>query len=402
MKQPSAEARQMPRRSAFRELAIRWATRFGCAAFALVGTSGVAEVRTWSARNGHHFEAELLAADGFRATLGVDGKPKWVVRVADLVGSDVEAVREWRGGRRGRPLVDARLLAPWPAEASAEGTEVRFAGEDAGRFLFESAHFRISSDLNLPLHVARDLGTVFEATRNALMALPIGLHAGGEREKYAVLMTGSVQAYAEAGGGGGSGGFYDARTRRMLVLLPNLGIEQRDGKFQLQYAKNLFVLKHEVSHQLLARWHGRWPMWLHEGLPEFVASLPYVRGRYALQNPTAGLREYLLKWRKSPNDRSVRVISPARLMAMENEEWNRAVAAGAAYDLYNTAGLLTHYFIQQRGGAAVAGYIEALRGGGLAEDAEKEHLLPNRTRESLTAELIGLGRRLGVEVKVVE
>jgi hypothetical protein len=364
--------------------------------------NAVAEVRTWSARNGHRFDAELLAADGLRATLGLDGQPKWVVPLADLVAPDVEVVRTWRHGRRHRPLVDARLLAPWPVQAVAENVEVRATGEDAGQFSFESAHFRISSDVNLPLHVVRDLAEVFEATRSVVMALPIGLHAGGEREKYNVLMTGSPEAYGEAGGSAGTGGYFDARTRRMLVLLPNLGIEQRNGKFTLRYANNLFVLKHEVTHQLLARWNGPMPYWLHEGLPEFIASLPYGRGRYALQNPTAGLRDYLLKWRKGPNDRTVAINSPARLMAMRSGEWNRAMADGAAYHLYNTAGLLTHHFIQQRNGAAIAGYLEALRRGVGPEDAEKEFLLPEGGRESLSGSVISLGRRIGVEVKLIE
>jgi len=362
-----------------------------------------AEVRTWSARNGHRFDAELLAADGLRATLGVGGQPKWVVPLADLVAPDAEAVRTWRREGRGqRPLVDARLLAPWPAQATAGNVEVRATGQDGGRFLFESASFRISSDVNLPLHVVRDLTEVFEATRNVVITLPLGLHAGGEREKYSVLMTSSPDAYREAGGPPGSGGYFEARTGRVLVLLPNLGIEQKDGKFTLRYANNLFVLKHEVTHQLLARWNGPLPYWLHEGLPEFIASLPYSRGRYTLQNPAAGLRDYLLKWRKRPNDRTVRIISPGRLMTMRGADWNGAVAEGAAYDLYNSAGLLTHYFVQQRSGAAIAGYLEALRRGVEPEDAEKEHLLGESSRESLSQSLISLGRRIGVEVKVTE
>jgi hypothetical protein len=365
--------------------------------------SAQAEVRTWSARNGHRFDAELLAADGLRATLGVGGQPKWVIPLADLVAPDLEVVRAWREeGRRQRPLVDARLLAPWPAQAAGGNVEVRATGEDAGRFLFESANFRVSSDVNLPLHVVRDLAEVFEATRNVVITLPIGLHAGGEREKYSVLMTGSPDAYREAGGPPGSGGYFEARTRRMLVLLPNLGIEQKGGKFTLRYANNLFVLKHEVVHQLLARWNGPLPYWLHEGLPEFIASLPYSRGRYTLQNPTAGLRDYLLKWRKGPNDRTVRIISPGRLMAMRGADWNGAVAEGTAYDLYNSAGLLTHYFVQQQSGAALAGYLEALRRGMEPEDAEKKHLLPDSSRQSLSQSLISLGRRIGVEVKVTE
>ena len=368
---------------------------------ACLGNLAVGETRTWSARNGHRFDAELIAADALRATFAIDGKPKWVTPLADLIAPDAEIVRAWRQADRDAPLVDARLLAAWPPQAGAEA-EVQSIGEDAGTFRFESANFQITSDVNLPLSVVRDLATVFEATRSVLIAIPLGLHAAGEKRKYPVLLTGSSDTYSSAGGGAGSGGFFDWRRGRMVVLLPNLGIAERNGKLQLGYASNLFVLKHEVTHQLLARWHGRLPFWLHEGLPEFIAALPYSRGRYVLQNPTGGLRDYLLKWRRSPNTRAITVIPPARLMSMTAGEWNRAVTQETAYDLYNSAGLLTCYFIQQRGGAPIAGFLEALRRGVDPADAEKTHLLVGRTRESLAAELIAFGRRLGVEIKLAE
>jgi hypothetical protein len=356
--------------------------------------------RTWTLRDGKQITGELLAADGLRMTLGEGGVPKRIVALSVLSATDLEEIRTWQTGRMMPSLIDPRLLAPWPAQASAETAEVRATGEDAGRFLAESPHFRVSADVKLPENVLRDLMLVFEGTREALIALPLGLHAGGEREKYPVLMTTSAESYRSLGGGAGSGGFYEGRTRRMLVLLPNLGIEPKGTGFNLRYAGNLFVLKHEVTHQLLARWHRQLPYWLNEGLPEWIASLPYNHGRYNLRNAGAGMRDYLLKWRKSQNDKTVRLIPPARLMPMRMGEWNEAVAQGKAYDLYNSAGLLAYYFIQQDGGAPLAGFLDALRRGVDVETAEKEHLLHGKTREALAAELVALGKKLGVEVRV--
>jgi hypothetical protein len=372
------------------------------AAVSTVGLFGAEETRTWTAKNGHKFKAELLAADALRATLGVKGEPKWIVSIGDFTPPDAEAIRGWRATNEQAPLVDPRLLPAWPAEAAASAADTRLVGKEDGWVRYESANFDIRSDLELPVPVVRDLATVFESTRSALIAIPIGLHAGGEKGRYVVMMTASPAVYSELGGAGGSGGFYEARTRRTLVLLPNLGIQMQGGKLSLRHGEKLFVLKHEITHQLLAEWNARLPQWLHEGLPEFVASLAYSRGRYGLQNTMAGLRDYLLKWRKSPSDRSVRIIAPERLMAMQGSEWNEAVGAGAAYDLYNSAGLLTHYFMQQRNGAPVAGFLAALRRGETWERAEAEHLLPGRNRGSLGAELMALGRRIGVDVKIGE
>jgi hypothetical protein len=350
----------------------------------------------WTGRNGQRFAAELLAADGLRATFGPAEKPKFVLPLKDLSAEDAETIRMWRLRNYFAPLVDPACLAAWPAQAVTERAEVRFAGEDAGTFTYESAHFRMMSDVKLPDAAVRDIATVFEATRAALMAMPLGLHAGGEYDKYPVLLISTLESYTANGGPAGSGGHYEGHTRRMLVLLPNLGIEQKAGTVRLNYGDKFFVLKHEVTHQLLARWHARLPMWLSEGIAEFIASLPYHQGTYTLKNPAAGMREYVLKWRKARDDRSVRLIPATELMAMNAQDWRRPVEQQSAYDLYNSAALLMLYFIQQENGAPVAAYFEALRRG--RPDAEAE-LLRGRTRDQVAAAVAALAKKLGLEVK---
>ncbi len=355
--------------------------------------------RMWTTRDGRTFSAELSAADGLRATFTAEGKPPFVAPLAALSPADAELIRAWRADWK-RPLVVPAQLAPWPAQAVAPAGDVRLRSEDAGVFTYESANFRITADLRLPDGAITDIARAFEATRAALIAIPIGLHAGGERDRYNVAMFRDDGGYGGAGGVGGSGGYFDGRTRRMLVLLPNLGITEKAGIVRLDYARNLFVLKHEVTHQLLDRWQGRMPMWIYEGIAEFVASLPYAQGTYTLQNPGAGMRDYLLKWRKTRDTRSIRLIPPARLMAMERDDWKTAVGQQEAYDLYNSAAILTYYFIQKENGAPLAGYLDALRRGEDEPAAERTHLLRGKTRESLAAEVIALGKKIGVELKL--
>lgn len=351
----------------------------------------------WTTRDGRAFEATLSAADGLRATFEQPGKPPVVASLASLSADDAAFVREWRTNWR-HPLIVPGSLAPWPAQAIAPAGDLKSTTEDGGVFVYESANFRITSDLRIPDGAATDIARVFEATRSALIAMPLGLHAGGETERYRVSMFREGAAYGAAGGVGGSGGYYDGRTRRMLVLLPNLGITETNGIVRLDYAKNIFILKHEVTHQLISRWHGRIPMWAYEGIAEFVAALPYAQGTYSFQNTGPAMRDYLLKWRKTRDSRSIRFVPPAKLMAMTGADWKDAVGRGEAYDLYNSSGLLTYYFIQQQGGAPFAAFIDALRRGEDEAAAEKTHLLRGKTRESLEAELIALAKKLGVEL----
>jgi hypothetical protein len=381
----------------------RWCVTFGVSLIFLLLSASLTLAadepqRTWTARDGRKFEAALTAADGLRATFWPEEKAAFVTPLSEIAPADVEIIRAWRADWR-RPLILPTRLAPWPAQAAAPAGGAQFRGEDAGVFTYESANFRLASEVKLPAGAIDEIATVLEATRAALIAMPLGLHAGGERDRYAVSLMRDADSYTRAGGGGGSGGFYNARARRMLVLLPNLGIEEKSGAVRLDYGRSLFVLKHEVTHQLMARWHGQMPIWAWEGIAEFVASLPYAQGRYALQNPGAGMRDYLLKWRKTRDTRSITLVPPEQLMAMTTEEWNAALEQKNAYDLYNSAGLLAYYFIQLDGGAPFAGFLDALRSRQDEDVAERVHLLRGKTRASLTVELIELGRKLGVEVK---
>lgn len=350
----------------------------------------------WTLRDGRSFDGDLAAADGLRATFTRPGKNPVVVPLADLSAGDAQTIREWRRDRR-RPLVLPGRLAPWPARASAPAGDARMTGGDGGTFVYQSANFHITSDLKLPPAAANDIALALEATRAALIAIPLGLHGGGERRPYQVELLRDEARYARAGGLAGSGGHYDPRRGRMLVLLPNLGIEERDGALRLAYQNNLFILRHEVVHQLMDGWHGRLPMWLNEGIAEFIASLPYSRGHCTLQPPGAGMRDYLLKWRTSRNDRSIHLIPPATLMPMTRRDWDAAVRDRSAYDLYHSAALLTWHFIQLDHGARLAAFLEALRRGESPEKAEKTHLLRGGTREALHADVTALARKLGLE-----
>ena len=372
----------------------------------LVASAGWAgELREWTCPPGKPFAAELLAADGLRATLLVPGRGKAVVPFAMLSPEDVRYIQQWRAQNRRAPLIDPERIAPWPSEAVAESLDVRAVEEDAAasKFAYESAHFAVESDLKLPVPVVRDITAVFEATRAALIALPLGLLRGEEDEKYAVAMFSTAAAYQAAGGIEGSGGYYDGKSRRMLIYLPNLGIRQGMYALALDFQRQTYVLKHEVTHQLLGRWGVLLPVWLNEGFAECMAATPYTRGRYSFQNLDGAMHDYLLKWRAMPDRRDLLLIPPPRLMALSSEQWRDEVSAVTAYPLYNSSGLLAHWFLHHDGkgdGAGMAAYFDALRRGVPPEKAEAEQLLRGRTRESLTPGMQALCRKLGLQWKM--
>ncbi len=326
-----------------------------------------AEMREWTDRTGRKFTAEIIAGDAWRATFAFPDQTKAVVPVAQLSAGDSALVAKWRAENPSAPLVDPQKLAPWPAAVAAPDIDVRAGAEDpkTHAFTYEGTHFAMQSDVRLPLGVVRDLNAVFEATRAALMALPLGLHAGGERGKYPVLLFSTAEDYGRAGGGSASGGYFQGHTGRMLILLPNLGIHAAGEKKVFDYQKNLFVLKHEVTHQILRQWGGAFPVWFGEGLAEFIAATPYGAGRYTFSATDTALASYVQKWRRPGDVKPMAVVPPAQLMEFNEQTWEARVAGQSAYELYNSAALFIHFLLRHDGagdGSGVAAFLGALRG----------------------------------------
>lgn len=357
--------------------------------------------RTWTDRAGRTFTGRIVACDALRATIDVAGRGKIVAPLAALSPPDADFAQRWRRETPRAPLIDPARLPAWPAQAVAENLVVRAVEDDPAthRFAWESAHFQLAGDLKLPPGIVRDLAAVFEATREVLLTAPLGLIADDERERYRVRLFSDAAGYHAAGGAAGTGGFFDGRE--MLILLPNLGIKPGANGLTAEHTRNLFVLKHEVTHQLLRPWSGSLPVWLQEGFAECVASWPSTQGRYSLQNLDAAMHDYLLKWRRRPDERTLRLVAPAVLMDLSSRDWSAQITAQSAYDHYNSAALLTHYFLRHDGrgdSAGLVAYFDAIRRGDRPADAESQFLLRGRSRADLAAELQKLARRLAIGI----
>ena len=322
------------------------------------------EMREWTDRAGRKFTAAIVAADAWRATFVLADRGKAVLPLAQLSTADATFVNTWRAQNPGAPLVDPQRFAPWPADASATDIEVKVKSENpkAAAFVYEGAHFIMQSDVRLALGVVRDLNAVFEGTRAALMALPLGLFAGGETEKYPVLLFSTPEQYGRAGGGTATGGYFQGATGDMLILLPNLGIRVNADAKTFDYQKNLFVVKHEVTHQILQKWGGAFPVWFHEGLAEVIAATPYVRGHYTFSAMDTAISTYVQKWRSPGDLKPLYLIQPARLMEFDEASWEARLAGQSAYELYNSAALFVYFLLRHDGdGSPVAGFLDTMR-----------------------------------------
>jgi hypothetical protein len=363
------------------------------------------EAREWTDRTGRKFTAEIIANDAFRATFALPDRRKIVLPLAQLSEADAAHVGKWREEHPHAPFVDPGRLAPWPAEAAASDIEIDLKSQNATppAFVYEGAHFLVQADVKLPIGVVRDLNAVLEATRTAVMALPFGLHSGSEGKTYRVFLFSTAEQYGLAGGPPASGGHYDGRNNRMLILLPNLGIQTVGEKKAFDYQRNLFVVKHEVTHLLLRYWGESLPIWFSEGLAEVIAAAPYTRARYTFTAMDTAMRSYVQKWRSPGDTKPLYVTPPGPLMSMSPEVWQARVSAQTAYELYNSAALFAYFLLRYDGagdGGGVAGFLESLRRGVPRDKAIAEHIRRGRSDEKLAADFRVFLRRVGLKFEL--
>lgn len=300
-------------------------------------------------------------------------------------------------------VVAAAAQTSWPASVAAESYEVKVAPPFSTNFAatYASPHFLIPSEMKLPLGVVRDLAAVFEATRVAVRAAPLGFKTAAEPKQYLVRLYATAESYARNGGGaGGSGAHFDGTN--VAILLPNIAIKPTTQALTTEHAPHLFVLKHIVTLQMLGAKPLPLPPWVQTGLAESFASAPYIRGRYTFTGLDSALHDYLLKWRRTPDARSLRLIAPSKLMTLTAEDWQRELAALRAYDLYNSSALLTHWFLHHEGkgdAAGMAAYLDSLRAGISPVEAEQRHLLRGRIAADLDTAVQALARRMALTVE---
>lgn len=296
----------------------------------------------------------------------------------------------------------AHAQAPWPASVAAESYEVKVAAPFSTNFAatYESPHFLIPSEMKLPLGVVRDLAAVFEATRAAVRAAPLGFKTAAEPKQYLVRLYATPESYARGGGAGGSGAHFDGTSS--VILLPNIAIKPTTQALTTEHTPHLFVLKHIITLQILGVKPLPLPPWVQTGLAESFAAAPYIRGRYTFTGLDSALHDYLRKWRRTPDARSLRLIAPSKLMTLTGEDWQREFAALRAYDLYDSSVLLTHWFLHHdgNGGAAgIAAYLDSLRAGISPVEAEQRHLLRGRIAADIDTAVQALARRMALTVE---
>ena len=403
--------------------------------------------RTWTDTRGRQHNGRLLAFDNIRASLKLDDGRIVFVAPQSLSEGDQSHLVQWRQDNEEGAWIVPAHMPPWPVRGGTGPVKVVAVSSDAAksRHLYHSANFAIKSDVSLPLNTVADMATAFEATRDAMLRLPLGIAAkpllprkyrnpklfyyGPDGRVYRrqflqqpepepeaedkdihpvhkrlpVELYITPQAYGMAGGAGGTGGYYSLWRRTMLISLQNFGIKIDENKrVSLDYRDKLFILRHEVSHQVMRNWLPHIPVWLSEGMAEYLAAVPYQAGRYHFQDLEKPFLAYLNKWRFEEDPSVIPMMAPADILKMTRQEWQGALNMNQPVLNYNSAALFSWFFLHQDGegdASHLAAYFDGLRQ--KPQDKQsllEQHLLRGRSPEQIGAEIRNAWKQFGTEI----
>ncbi len=243
-------------------------------------------LRTWTATDGRTMRARLEGVADDSGTFLLPGNHTVEIPLSRLSEKDRRFIAEWRELSRFFNLA---------YEESRDVTDTVQAGLGDGAFAregttHETRNFRFECDEPLNAAVVRDFSQLFEATLAMVRELPLGLEVARPQDgKFLVRLFAEKEDYHAAGGPVSAAGVYLVRSREILVPLASLGVRRSGGTFRKASEYDPSTLIHETVHAVTHQWIRYMPMWVVEGLAEYVASIPYRDGTFFLDRHNEGL-----------------------------------------------------------------------------------------------------------------
>jgi hypothetical protein len=362
---------------------------------AFSATAGQSAVRDWTSADG---------AASFRGTF-IEGRGDQavIVREADGVRFEVALDRLSASDREWIALVlqkredvasasgDAERTLPdrleWPRHLRVPSDyQIEVIEEDraSNRFVYRSNHFEFISDVALSRRVIREFGQIFEATYEAVAAMPLRWDPQPPAGPFfKVRLFGDRSAYYAADGPLNSGGVYFGSRREILVPLTSVGMRRTSSEYTFDANADFGTLIHEITHQVHHDWLRRLPIWLTEGLAVYMENVPYARGEFRFDRlNVAGAF--------SRRSRDGAFVSLTTMIGMSHAEWNQQLANNPerARLNYATAFLMAWFFFHHDAdGRNMYRYLRAIEEG-MPELEARALLFDGRSLEELERDFI--------------
>ncbi|MCB1092983.1 MAG: hypothetical protein KDL87_15705, partial [Verrucomicrobiae bacterium] len=317
--------------------------------------------RVWTSRDGRVLVGSLLRSDGTSVTLKmVDGR-----EVAVPVENLSEADRAYLAAPVAGTGAPARK-ATMPSSTSID-PNVPVSG---GPTTFETARFTFESENALTREFVSEASRIFESTLEAVGALPLGIvprPAEGETKFRARFMGRDTfeKEYAARPSQDAVrmsvrnvGGVYIPARREVLVPFTSLGMTASASYVTLRGNGDMSTLIHEITHQVMHDWLAMMPVWVSEGLAEYLSAVPYQNGRFDFKFAADGLKKSLLEKHGIGAGQTVTMPSPSSMIEAGSAGWR------GGSDDYLSAKMLMYYFIHldqpDQPCATMAAYLKEL------------------------------------------
>jgi hypothetical protein len=382
----------------------------GCL-LALAPFAGADPVTTWTTTSGRKFEAAFVKIMGSDAIFSHENGRTFTTPLVDLDPNDrnkIQAIAIYTQPRQQQaaPPERSNFGASWPTGVRiGNDAASKVASEDktTGIYVYESGHYRFLCDARLTSDVLRNFATLFEATFQYSMALPLSMSPPRLKDgKMTILLFETKENYHRLGGPPGTSGCMLANGY-VLVPMSSLGLTRVGTGFSLDTNYRNSVLIHELAHQLtpLTYFESGSRGWFTEGLAEYFAVTPYSwgyyqpdpHGNYVLKHVTAYGEDG-----KGGRALGTKISAPKlrSFFLMEYRDFS-----GSAGNLnYGLGLLLTHYFFHMEGngkGARISEFLKGLKEGKSGEEALAP-LLNGGSYEKLESEISDAWRKKGVEI----
>jgi len=349
--------------------------------------------RAWTSSDGKQLTGTLESFDGTNVQIRTS-KAAFKFPLARLSEADQQYIKAWAANK---PV----SVGAWPEFVEVPlDLPVQTITEEEGNCVYRSPHFEFRAPIRLSQSVIREFARIFEATFEAVKALPVGFDPKPNDSGFFVTeLYRTKEDYYAAGGPEGSGGVYKTRDDKIMIPLEFLGVKAVGNRFILEARGDNDVLKHEIAHQVTRRWLLLSDVWFVEGLAEYIAAARYKDGRYTFKNIAGSVEEYVFK---RTSDAAYPMLPVDSLLKMSFQEWAAALTGTGMNRNYPSANLLMFYFLHLDGdgkGTAVAEYLRALDKGEDQAAAMKKYLVRERQDAALSQDVRDKLRSVGIRVE---
>ncbi|MDA0811802.1 MAG: hypothetical protein O3C21_05350, partial [Verrucomicrobia bacterium] len=170
--------------------------------------------------------------------------------------------------------------------------------------------------------------------------------------------------YLRAGGPAGSSGYFDARSREVLVSQEYL-IEPKGHRSNLEPRQRYRLLVHELVHQAMAENSVLLPLWLSEGIAEYLSAAQFAPGRYRFNESPRDIVNHLRAVWLHDRRKAITLPTIESLTKLDGRAWatDNRVNKENAYAKYAASLLLTHYQFElaARGRGGLSEYLATMK-----------------------------------------